>query len=303
MSNQPDRRNRPTSPPAARKPAPGAAKAPAPGPRPPSGGSRPPGSGSRPASGARTGKPTTSRPIAAPGKALRPLDLALITIGILVVGVLIWFGLGGFGGSPTANNSSSGLGSSPGSAPGEVGALLPVSATLEAIYSTYNVTPVPAGQAAPGFSLPAVDGNTYSLSDFKGKVVVLEFMAPWCPHCQEDAPIFNEIHQKYQGQDVQLLAVSASPFGRNYSETNSDLITMDDLSWFRDSFQVQIPMLFDPHVKTASAYGVTRFPTVFVVDKNGNLVTQLENPPTVEKVSAAVDQVLQGGGAAPAAGQ
>ena len=317
MSKQPDPKPHATPPPAARRPAPDGAKAPPPGaprpaaPRPANSGQRPTTGGQRPAAGptrattgARSGRPASSRPITQASKGLRPLDLALITVGILVVGVLIWVGLGGLG-SPSANNNSSNAlgGTDTGNPTGDVGAMLPVTATLEAIYATYNVTPVPVGQAAPGFTLPAPDGKSYSLSDYKGKVLVLEFFAPWCPHCQNDAPIFNEVDQKYQGQDVQLLAISASPFGRNYSETNSDLITMDDIAWFRDSFQVTFPMLFDPYVKTGSAYAVTRFPTVFVVDKNGNIVVQVENPPTVEKISTVVDQALQAGGAAPSGGQ
>ncbi len=74
------------------------------------------------------------------------------------------------------------------------------------------------GETAPDFTLPSADGKAYSLSQFKGKVVLLELFAPWCPHCQGDAPLFNEVYEKYKDKGVQVLAVSASPYGRNYEE-------------------------------------------------------------------------------------
>ena len=47
---------------------------------------------------------------------------------------------------------------------------------------------VSIGDPAPDFTLPGIDGKTYKLNEQKGKVVVLEFIATWCPHCQNDAP-------------------------------------------------------------------------------------------------------------------
>jgi peroxiredoxin len=261
------------------------------------------GTGARPAASTaprRAGKPSTSRPVVkTPSKTLRPLDLALITVGIVVVGALIWFGLGGLNSNtPNANNSTSGAvaGTTP-----AAGAQPPADPTLEAIFNNYNQTPVPAGADAPAFTWPGVDGKTYSLSDYKGKVVLVEFMATWCPHCQEDAPIMNQLYEAYKDKNVQILAVNASPWGHKYNDGDDSRVAMADLTWFRDTYQVAFPMLFDQNVQSASAYGVTRFPTIFVVDANGKIAAQIENPPTLTNMSAALDKALAGGSAAPPA--
>ena len=219
-------------------------------------------------------------------KGLGPVDLAIITVGIAIVGALIWFGLGGL--NPSNGNSGvvPGNASTPGTSgtSGSNGSLIP---------ADYNATPVALGRPAPDFSLPASDGKTYSLSQFKGKVVLVEFFAPWCPHCQDDAPIVNKVYTDYKEKNVQVLAVSASPYGKDYSETNNNAITIADVAWFHDNFQVPFPILFDPKVGTASSYGITRFPTLYVVNTDGTLATLIENPPTYEKIAAALDKVLK----------
>lgn len=201
----------------------------------------------------------TNRPQPAERPTLRPLDRALITLGIAVVAALIWFGLGG-----TTAQEGSGSGSS--NNPGGV------------IPPDFNTTPVPAGQPAPDFSLPGADGQTYSLQQFRGQAVVLEFFGPWCPHCQQDAPIFAQLYEAYKDKKVQMLAVSASPYGRNYQQGDETPITMDDLTWFRDTFGVPFPLLLDKELKATSAYGITRYPTTYIVDANGVVASQVPNP-------------------------
>jgi thiol-disulfide isomerase/thioredoxin len=286
MSKPIDQRNRGSAPGAARRPA-----TPATAPRPTgSGGKGQPGTGTVRATtgkagtarpGTRSTMTTSSRkPPARKGAAggWKPLDLAIIFGFMVVVGVIIWFGLGGAGtGTPT--NSAAG-------------------AANDAQSAASSNSPPPLavniGQAAPDFTLPATDGQTYSLSQFKGKVVLLEFMAPWCPHCQEDAPIFNQVHEAYKDKNVQLLAVNATGFGRNYENGDETPITMDDQIWFRDTFQVSYPMLFDKDVAVGQQYVVSHFPTVLILDTNGVVVATPDNPVTFESLSAALDQALQG---------
>src|SRR5205085_9235550 len=97
------------------------------------------------------------------------------------------------------------------------------------------------------------------LSSFRGKSpVFMEFMAPWCPHCQNDSVMFNQVYDDYvgKGKNLQMLGVSAHPYGRDYEDKNGDLNTwtptsMDDLNWFRATFHVKYPLLLDPLVKQA----------------------------------------------------
>jgi thiol-disulfide isomerase/thioredoxin len=282
MSKPIDQRNRGTTPGAARRPA--TATRPAP----PSG-NRQPATGTARATTGKAGSArptprnaisTTSRkPQARKGAGgWKPLDLALIFGFMVVVGVIIWFGLGGAGTGTPTNNAAG--------------------AANDAQSAASNSGPPPLavniGQAAPDFTLPATDGQTYSLSQFKGKVVLLEFMAPWCPHCQEDAPIFNQVHEAYKDKNVQLLAVNATGFGHNYENGDESPITMDDQTWFRDNFQVSYPRLFDKDVVVGRQYAISHFPTVFILDTNGVVVALPDNPVTFESLSAALDKALQG---------
>jgi peroxiredoxin len=205
----------------------------------------------------------------------------LLVAGVALVGAIIWGALG-------ANNNNLPAASVPtdGSTP-----VQPAANT------------VPIGQAVPAFTLPDTDNKNVSLSDYKGKVVVLEFMAPWCPHCQADAPMLNEVAAKYAGKDVQFLGVSATDKGRDRSKD----ITMEDMVWFKNEFKVSFPMLFDKDVKAASEYGVMFYPTIYVLDKAGNVsaiptgaYTMKDGQPesirttamTADELSAEIDKAL-----------
>ncbi len=220
------------------------------------------------------------------GFRLRPLDIGLIVVGIAVVGFIVWSGLS------NANSNAN---------PGETAARPP---------NPRNGL-LPVGRQAPDFSLPAPDGKTYSLSQFKGKVVLLEIMAPWCPHCQNDAAILNKVYDNYKDKNVQMLAVSGSPYGRNYEDSQGEdktPISMDDMTWFKDKFGVQYPVLLDKDLKVADAYGLRYFPTIYLIDKNGNIASQVaglyqldangneldrqSDALTYEKIAAELDKVL-----------
>jgi peroxiredoxin len=176
---------------------------------------------------------------------LRPLDLALLVIGVLVVGFVVWSIMSGNNQGTVANQPTGGG-------------------------PNAQSTPLPVGAVAPDFTLPGADGQTYTLSNYKGKVAVLEFFAPWCPHCQDDAPMFNSTAQNFQGKDVQFFAISASPRGKD----NESPISMDDITWFRDTFQVNFPMLLDKELKYAGPYSIMFYPTVYIVDKEGKIASQ-----------------------------
>lgn len=156
-----------------------------------------------------------------------------------------------------------------------------------------NAQPMPTGVPAPDFTLPATDGKTYSLSQFRGKVVLLEFMAPWCPHCQADAPILNEVYDAYKDKNIAFVGVNASPYGREYEQTGDErAITIDDQKWFAETYKLQYPLLFDKSLDQAVVYGVTSYPTIFILDTKGNIVAKPATPITADTIKAALDKGL-----------
>lgn len=210
----------------------------------------------------------------------RPLDIALLLVGITVVVAIVWGGL-----SATQNNTGvagqGGTGGETGSQPER------------------NLTPLVGGVPAPDFSLPGTDGQTHTLSQYRGKVVLLEFIATWCPHCRNDAPIVNEAYEKFKDKDVQFFAVNASPYGYNYQGPSGEQApaTMADLNWFRDNYKVPFPLLFDQEFKSADDYHVAFFPTIYVVGKDGMIKTPImaeqDKPITVDWLSEEIDKALQ----------
>jgi peroxiredoxin len=172
--------------------------------------------------------------------------LAIIT-GVLVVGIVVF--------ALIASHQSGGTGSSNTTA----GLLAP-------------------GTTAPAITmLPAADGKSYDLAQYKGqKVVVLEFFAPWCPHCQNETSTLKQIQQDNASKGVQVLSVSASPYGRNYEQGDTTPISMSDIQWFSSNFHLNYPALFDPSLKAGTDYKVQAYPTIYIINKQG-VITYAES--------------------------
>ena len=68
---------------------------------------------------------------------------------------------------------------------------------------------------APQFTLPDINGNQVSLSDFEGKVVILDFWATWCPPCVKEVPHFIELYDEYKEQGFEMLGISLDAGGAN----------------------------------------------------------------------------------------
>ena len=149
------------------------------------------------------------------------------------------------------------------------------------------------GSTAPGFSLEDTEGETVSLESLQGKPVVIAFFAPWCPHCQDEAPRLNEIHAQY-GDRVHIVSISATPYGKDYSPQDRSRITLDDLKWFQEEFSVTYPLLFDPSIAVGTAYQIRSFPTTYFLDAEHRVVEVFEGGRPVAEFQGVLDQILSG---------
>jgi thiol-disulfide isomerase/thioredoxin len=114
---------------------------------------------------------------------------------------------------------------------------------------------------APDFVLPQLDGTPLRLSDYRGKVVLLDFWATWCDPCREETPHFIELEQEYADRGLQIIGVS-----------------MDDTSSpvreFYEQFHVNYPLVMGD-AKTGEAYGgVLGLPIIFLLDRDGRIVAK-----------------------------
>ena len=133
-------------------------------------------------------------------------------------------------------------------------------------------SPLSVGTKAPDFTLKTVDGKSYTLSSYKGKPVLLEFFAVWCPHCQAESKVLNQLDAAFGPHGLQTIAVLASPYGKNYDNsggTDLTIATKSDINWFISNFKVTHLTLIDPTFATVNKYGASSYPTLYVLDKNG----------------------------------
>jgi len=116
------------------------------------------------------------------------------------------------------------------------------------------------GDKAPDFSLKSVDGKTIKLSDYNGKVVIIDFWATWCPPCRRGIPDLVAIQNEYKNKVV-VVGISLDREK-----------TIKDVPGFVKDYGINYPVVYgDDNVVTAYD-GIQSIPTSFVVDKNGNVV-------------------------------
>jgi cytochrome c-type biogenesis protein len=118
---------------------------------------------------------------------------------------------------------------------------------------------------APDFNLVDQYGKTHKLSDYKGKVVFLNFWATWCPPCKGELPHVEEIYKEYENntKDVIILGLTAPNLGREGSKE----YIMDFLNKQGYTF----PVVFDNTGEITEQYEIEAFPTTFIIDKEGNV--------------------------------
>ena len=105
-----------------------------------------------------------------------------------------------------------------------------------------------------------MDGKPWSLKDQRGKVVVLNFWATWCPPCRKEMPDLEKLYQQFKEQGLVILAISDEDAGK--------------VKPFVAGEKVTYPVLLDPGRKVNELFQVEGIPKTFVYDRNGKLVAQ-----------------------------
>lgn len=133
---------------------------------------------------------------------------------------------------------------------------------------------------APPFTLSDTSGKSVQLSDFKGKKVILNFWATWCPPCQKEMPDMQAFYEKY-GNDVQLLAVNLTS-----SEGSKQAV-----SKFLKEKQFTFRVLLDDQDSVGSKkYRVSTIPTSYFIDEEGKIVQRVNGPMTLKQMENFAQQ-------------
>ena len=128
--------------------------------------------------------------------------------------------------------------------------------------SKYATELVKAGVHAPDFKMKTIDGKTFKLSQLKGKTVVLDFWASWCPDCRKDAPEVVRMYKEYAPQGIEFVGVSMDTDMEAWRKACEQFgITYTQVSELKKFKETDI----------AKAYGVKWIPSMVVVDKEGKV--------------------------------
>ena len=144
---------------------------------------------------------------------------------------------------------------------------------------------------AIGFELLDQFGNTHKLSDYKGKVVFLNFWATWCPPCKEEMPDIQKIYENYglNEENVIILGV-ASPKSDENPYTNEQ--DEEHVISFLEENSYTYPTVLDSSGMLQREYGITAFPTTFMIDVDGNVFGYLPGMMTYDIMDSIIQQTI-----------
>ncbi len=114
-------------------------------------------------------------------------------------------------------------------------------------------------QQARGFEVPTPAGGLLKLSDYRGKVVFLNFWATWCPPCKEEMPALERLHRRFGPKGLAVLAISTDPDGASVVVP------------FVKQNALTFPVALDPRGEVTALYGVRALPATIIIDRQGNL--------------------------------
>lgn len=138
-----------------------------------------------------------------------------------------------------------------------------------------------SAQEGASFELPSIDGDgMVRLSDYLGKVVLVDFWSSWCPPCRQESPALEAAYEDFRGLGVEFVGIAIWDVE---SETRK----------FRDAFNLQYPIVSDSNGRVAVEWGVVGIPEKFFVDRDGRVVKKYAGPMTRDKLGMELREVLE----------
>ena len=162
--------------------------------------------------------------------------MSLCFIGVAVAGIGIYLFSRGFDATASSQNRGS-----------------------DQLFNNIGIVQIPHISQAIEIQLEDVFGNTIRLSDFRGKIVFLNFWASWCPTCVAEMPSMEKLHRRLKDRDFVMIAV-------NLQESNAQVKA------FLAKFKLTFLTLLDSSGEVGSGFAVHALPTTFVIGKDGRMI-------------------------------
>jgi thiol-disulfide isomerase/thioredoxin len=128
--------------------------------------------------------------------------------------------------------------------------------------------PPMAGEPAPELRLPLIDGGVADLSDYRGRVVMVNIWATWCPPCVTELPSMQRTYEAFSGRGLEILAVAVD---QRPGERQPDGRIVGVVSEFAERFGLTFKVAVDPTGGTERLLGVNYLPTTLLVDRQGRI--------------------------------
>jgi peroxiredoxin len=136
----------------------------------------------------------------------------------------------------------------------------------DSVFNDIGPEELTVGQPAPDFTFPGLDGKMISLSDTKGKVVLVNIWATWCPPCVDEMPSLQTLYQAFKDENFEILAVSIDSAG------------LEAVAPFMQKHKLTFPALIASQATMQSIYKITGVPDTFIIDKEGILIKKIIGP-------------------------
>jgi peroxiredoxin len=159
----------------------------------------------------------------------------VLTITALVAGLMVWRTF------PTVSLADEGLES------------------RDRIFDKLGMVQIPRIPPPADFVLPDLNGRKVRLSDYRGKVVLLNFWATWCPDCRIEMPALESLHQHFKDRSFVMLGVDLRE-------------SQKDVQQFFERYKLSFSVLLDSDGQVGHSFGIRSIPTSFIVDQSGGMI-------------------------------
>lgn len=144
-----------------------------------------------------------------------------------------------------------------------------------------NIAAPQAGAVAPAFELIDLDGQLHTLDEFKGRPLVLNFWATWCPPCRAEMPALQKVYDDYKDEGLVIIAI-------NVQENPAVIQT------FIEDYGLTFPVLLDTTAATSRAYEQEAFPSTYFIDRDGRVAdTAFGGPMSEAFIESMVRRIIK----------
>ncbi len=136
-----------------------------------------------------------------------------------------------------------------------------------------------SGSRAQSFAVQELDGPVRSLNDFRGRIVVLNLWASWCPPCRAELPDLQRLYDTYRARKLAVIAVNEGE-------------SADRARAFARALHIQLPVLLDQNQSYGRVYAALGLPTTIIINSSGTVVQGFDGALTFDQMKAAVAPLL-----------